>query len=161
MRTRIRLAITVAALTAGTALFIATPGAIATQAQPVLAGAQNTEDFETLIVNTNQVYLNDCLALNPAHHGGLVACGAYGVMGLGSSAGVYGKGASIGLYGSGNTGVQGSGTITGVFGEASDSAGKGVYGYANSAGTGVYGRSSTGDGVLGQTSDRPESASTA
>ena len=88
MRTRIRVVITVAALASGTTLFIATPGAIATQAQPVLAGAQNTEDFETLIVNTNKVSLNACLALNPAHHGGLVACGEYGLMGLGGSAGV-------------------------------------------------------------------------
>ena len=52
MRTRIRVAITASALAAGAALFIATPGAIATQSQPVLAGAQNTEDFETIIANT-------------------------------------------------------------------------------------------------------------
>src|SRR5262249_61667935 len=96
MQSRISLAITAAALAAVAGLLIATPGAVAVQSQPVLAGAQNTEDFETLIVNTGEVSLNDCLAVNSAHDAGLVACGRYGLAGLGTSSG-------IGVYGTSAT----------------------------------------------------------
>jgi hypothetical protein len=178
MGRRIRVAITVVAVAAGTALFIGTPGAVAIQSQPVLAGAQNTANFETLIVNENRVSLPTCLALNPYLDSGLVACGYYGVQGLGSGAngaGVFGK--NTGLTGIGVHGVTG-GTGSGVFGEATANGvgvvakstngtgvvatalngsgvratggSYGVYG-TTTTGTGVYGTTSTGTGVYGST----------
>jgi hypothetical protein len=142
MRSRVRLAITTAAVAVVAVLFIATPGAVATQSQPVLAGAQNTENFETLIVNTTKVSLNDCLAVNANADSGLVACGSNGVQGLGSGSLGYG------VYGRGFYGVRGSGAEAGVEGFGP----QGVVGTAvgNAGGTGVVGYSSTGDGVLGQ-----------
>jgi hypothetical protein len=139
MQSRIRLAVTAVASAAAAVLFIATPGAVAIQSQPVLAGAQNTENFETLIVNTGMVSLNDCLAVNPAHDAGLVACGRYGLAGLGTSSG-------IGVYGTSATG-------NGVFGRNSGSFGIGVHGQSVGAGSGVYGEAlANGVGVWGSSS---------
>jgi hypothetical protein len=151
MHTRIRLAITVAALAAGTALF-GTPGAIATQGQPVLAGVENTATSPTLIANTNEVSLNDCEVVNNFVDSGLVACGFHGVSGLGGPTGVFGSGSSAGVFGSGpSRGVLGTSSSTGVFGEASGS-GRGVLG-TSSIGYGVFGTNtgSTGIGVYGKT----------
>src|SRR5918995_201128 len=51
MRTRIKTAVSVAvvALAAATALFNGSPGATATQGQPVIAGVENTETFGTTL----------------------------------------------------------------------------------------------------------------
>jgi hypothetical protein len=146
MHARIRSAISTAAVAAA-ALFIATPGAVATQSQPVLAGAQNTENFETLIVNTGKVSLNDCLAVNPAHDAGLVACGRYGLAGLGTSSG-------IGVYGTSGTGDGVFGRNSGLFGIGvhgqSAGAGSAVAGEATANGVGVWGTSASAIGVKGQ-----------
>src|SRR4051812_29581170 len=137
MNIRIRVPITVLAVAAGTALFIGTPGAMATQSQPVLAGAQNTADFETVIVNTNQVSLQTCFA-NSALELGLMACGYSGIKGLGSGA----NGAGVFGINTGSTGI-------GVHG-ATGGTGSGVFGEAINNGVGVYGKSTNGTGVIAQ-----------
>ena len=139
MRSRIRFAITVAALAAASALFIATPGAIATQGQPILAGSQNTETAQTVLANTKWVSLNDCAAVNSTSASGLVACGIRGVDGFGTGAGVRGEG---------NTGVVGSGSDAGVRGSSPI---HGVEGNGFTSGKGVFGQSSIGTGVFGET----------
>jgi hypothetical protein len=175
MRTRIRVAITASALAAGAALFIATPGAIATQGDPVLAGAQNTETFETLISNTSKVSLSDCLAVNhPAHDSGLVACGSTGLWGLGGGptgtgvlgqamhTGVLGIGSGFGVVGHGGVGVLGNSddgpgvwgsTVTGegVLGWDTGATGIGVHGLADGVGSAVFGEATaSGLGVYGK-----------
>ena len=171
MPTRIIMAITATALAAASALFIATPGAIATQGQPVLAGSQNTETYETLIVNPAWgVSLADCLASDgPTYPYGLVACGLDGIVGRGWSAGVTGEGtrsaSGIGVFGRGSEfGVKGYPSRTGgtgVFGGTTGSTGIGVwgqtagtgsavYGQATANGLGVNGVSAGGTGVQGQ-----------
>ena len=83
MPSRTRFAISTAVLAAAaTALFIGTPGAGATQGQPVLAGAQNTETSELLITNTTRVSLNDCLNVDPSFSITLLACGFDGIEGF-------------------------------------------------------------------------------
>jgi hypothetical protein len=136
--TRTRLAITATALAAVSALFIATPSAIATQGQPVLAGAQNTETSETVLTNTKWVSLNDCVAVNSTFASGLVACGIRGVEGLGTG---------IGVKGIGPTGVFGSGSDAGVVGSSPIN---GVEGNGFTSGRGVFGQSETGTGVFGE-----------
>jgi len=139
-----------------TALFVGTPGAGATQAQPVLAGAQNDETSETLISNTDYVSLQACLNVSHDVESGLVACGLHGLQGLGTAGyGVYGKGAE-GVSGDGSrVGVSGSGPVAGVSGSVNGSAGdgNGVQGFSY-VGNGVLGKASgpTGNGVHGQTS---------
>ncbi len=86
----------------------------------------------------------------------------YGVYGYASSSsktsyGVYGSADDIGVYGTGTTGVQGSGSTSGVFGQDSDNSGYGylgsgdygVKGYGNTAG--LYGKDidNTGYGYVG------------
>jgi hypothetical protein len=137
MRTRIRVAITVVAVAAGTALFIGTPGAVAIQSQPVLAGAQNTADFETLIVNTSQVSLNTCFA-NSILDIGLMACGYDGVRGLGSGA----NGAGVFGMNLGSTGI-------GVHGKTGGT-GSAVFGEATANGVGVVAKSTNGTGAIAQ-----------
>jgi hypothetical protein len=139
MTTRIRLAIIATALGAASALFIATPGAIATQGQPVLAGVQNTETSQTVLANTKWVSLNDCAAVNSTFASGFVACGIRGVEGLGTG---------VGVRGEGDTGVVGSGSDRGVLGSSPI---HGVEGNGFTSGKGVFGQSSTGTGVFGET----------
>jgi hypothetical protein len=170
MRTRIRVAITVAALVAATALFIATPGAIGNNGDPVLAGQNNAATNVTTLTNTNSVSVADCRVLAGANDG-LVGCGhagvlgrgtSYGVFALGDLFGVYGKGGPYGVYGQGTSrGIWGSTTTgSGVYGENSGSTGIGVegrtagtgsavYGHATANGAGVYGESETGTGTYG------------
>jgi hypothetical protein len=168
MRTRTKTAITVAALAVASALFIGTPGAVATQGQAILAGQGNTETSETVIAQTGWVSLNDCLNVNSAHDSGLVACGAHGLIGFSpAGSGVRGEGGLLGVSGhGGETGVAGTGTSLGVWAWATsnsasatgvygftDGTGKGIHGSSGPGGTGVFGTNggSTGIGVHGLT----------
>jgi hypothetical protein len=87
MRTRIRSTIWVVALAAATALFIGTPGAVASQDSPVLAGNLNTANIGTTVVDTSEISVNSCFT-----YGGLNGCGETGVVGRGTSRGVTGFG---------------------------------------------------------------------
>ncbi len=141
MHTRFRFAITIVALAVAAALVVGTPGAGATQGQPVLAGAQNTETAQTLLVNTKWVTLNDCAAADSTFANGLVACGYRGISG---------RGIGIGVRGEGRTGVHGDGSDTGVSGTSQIT---GVEGRSVTTGTGVHGQSGTGTGVFGENTD--------
>jgi hypothetical protein len=130
-----------------------TPGAVATQGQPVIAGGDNSETRHTQLHHTGG-YPGIC-----AWGGGgtgLVVCGNYGIAGLGTGApGVYGAGNREGVRGaSSGTGVVGTGDQTGVAGRAS---GVGVDGVGA---TGVHGSGDNGlhgngryNGVLAQGSE--------
>jgi hypothetical protein len=165
MRTRTKTAITVAALVAGTALFIGTPGAIATQGQALLAGQDNTALHRTMVVNTPYMSLQDCDANDQF---GLVGCGNYGVAGEGIYGGVSGHSDQhLGVLGTGSIGVLGDGFERGVLGEASDggtgvfghnrgTTGNGVWGQTGGVGSGVYGQATTnGVGVFGDSQSGP------
>jgi hypothetical protein len=144
MQSRIRLGITVAVVAATAALFIATPGAVAVDFQPVLAGANNTATFGTLIVNSNSISLSHGDPLQFCRQGldqypedlhGFSACGdKVGVEGFAPGVFLFEDG--IGVRGNGYTGVNGDGTHIGVFGSGPEQ--------------GVWGASVTGDAVLGQ-----------
>jgi hypothetical protein len=89
--------------------------------------------------------------------------GSYGLYATGGSIGVYGSGSSYGLYGvsSDFAGVYGDGGAgsgdyggyftgySGVFGNAENAAGYGIYGNNSGTGYGVYGISGAGNGVYG------------
>jgi hypothetical protein len=128
------------ALVALAIAFIAGTGAAAdaTQGQAVIAGQNNSETSETIIVN----------------------------QGAGTGMSVYGSGDANGVYGSGYFGIHGFGTQAGVVGEAasggngvfgatSSNTASGVYGQNNGTGYGVAGRAnlSGGTGVLAESTD--------
>jgi hypothetical protein len=163
MRIRVRTAVLVVALGAATALFIATPGAIATQDQAVVAGQVNTATSATVVHNTSSFNGQPvpCTVLNT--YTGLRACGGdTGVEAHGGLVAVLGNGSGTGVHGLGKTyGVEGStSTGSGVFGQNSGSTGigvegetggtgSGVYGHATKNGVGVYGESEAGTGTYG------------
>jgi hypothetical protein len=126
-------------LVAAAALVIGAPGAEATQGQAVLAGAQNTAAYETMMVNTTQVSQQDCANANSFLDAGVMACGYWGVDALGVSLGVHGESA-------GGVGVSGDGKYVGVEGVATDGTGVGVTGIS-SAGTGMTAQSGASNGV--------------
>ena len=155
MRSRISAASLVAvAVLAAAALFHGSPGADATQGQPVVAGVLNTETSATTFHNTD--WAAECV---PATSVGVFACGNTGVAGRGAAVGVDGRGA-WGVYGetegSGNVvGVQGftaSAQGTAVRGENSAANGTGIRGNGGTGGTGVHGAhfGDAGIGVQGQ-----------
>jgi hypothetical protein len=143
MRIRIRVAITASALVVVAALFIATPGAIATQNEAVYAGLTNTATQPTTLVNTAEMSQANCNVV-----AGLNGCGFLGVAGRGSTTGVVGYGGPNGVHGYGNThGVGGFTTTgTGVYGENTGSIGIGVWGKTGGTGSAVYGQA-TANGV--------------
>jgi len=78
-----------------------------------------------------------------------------GLYGSGGVDGVYGTGSTDGVYGLGTQhGVEGYATgtapsVSGVFGEANNATGDGVYGQNDGTGFGVVGRGDNGTGVRG------------
>jgi hypothetical protein len=157
MNARIRGSATVAllVLTVSLITFGGTPGALATQGQAIIAGAGNTETSTTIVSNSN-VSVSGCVGHVSQ---GLEACGATGLLGIGSyrggdSFGVYGEGGTKGVYGIGTAhGVEGyaagsASSVSGVFGQVSGS-GSGVYGENDGSGAGVQGLSYASSGVKG------------
>jgi hypothetical protein len=116
------------ALIASLMAFAGTPGAVATQGDPVVAGSQNSATSTTLVYDET-VSGTGCILVP---HSGLTGCGSNGVEGYGAASGVYGAG------------VNGNG----VFGESAANAASGVYGQNDSTGYGVAGRAVNGTGVL-------------
>ena len=134
MRTRIGWASAIAVLGLAFALVLSgVSGAGATQGQPVIAGAVNTETSETVLHNTAEAAT---CGGGPFGASGLAACGFQGV---------YGEGV-IGLYGS----SKGSGAVQGVFGFTDQADGWGVRGRNAGGGVGILGFSNGGAGVRGE-----------
>jgi hypothetical protein len=152
------------ALAAATALFNGSPGATATQGQPVIAGQTNTATNETVVQNTN-VSVPGCST--PFQNGGLLGCGHTGVRGFGGATGVLGDGGNtgvlglgatdrasgIGVFGQGFTGLLGTGILNGVEGQTNSAIASGVYGENDGTGFGVAGRANSGTGVLADSTD--------
>jgi hypothetical protein len=143
MRTRIRMAITAAALACASALFIATPGAIGVNGDFVRAGDNTTATFPTTLIRTDYFSQSDC-NVNTIYFG-LVACSRNAVWGKGTLLGVQGSAGEngTGVYGAHN-GLHG----IGVKGQT-NGTGSGVYGLATGQGVGVYGESPNNTGVIG------------
>jgi hypothetical protein len=151
MRTRITSALSVAvvALVVAAAMIHASPGADATQGQPVYAGLPNTATDDTIINNS----LGSCPT--GAGTGGVIACGHWGLEGVGGATGVHGQGGNTGVSGSGGAfGLYGVSPQTGVWGESETTGVKGdgdhtgVYGVSHGVGNGVHGEGGT-NGVYG------------
>jgi hypothetical protein len=160
MRKRIRAsaAAAVVALTISLIAFGGTPGAVATQGQPVVAGATNTETNSTGF--SEDSYSGSCPAF---FNVGIVACGQdgaefdaniLGVHATGDTA-IEGDGGTTGVIGQGPTGVEGdaTGSKNGVYGHANNSGGSGVYGQNDGTGYGVAGRANNGTGVFGDSAN--------
>lgn len=158
MRARIQAsaASAVLVLTISMIAFGGTPGAIATQGQPVIAGDTNTETQSTVF--SEDSYSMTC---NGRPNVAIVACGGDGADFAADTTGVSAFGNYFGVDGvSDRTGISGRGNITGVSG----SGATGVFGYtfqgengvkgeasANSSGSGVFGlNDGAGNGVTGQ-----------
>ena len=140
MRSRISAASVVAvAVLAVAALFHGPQGAIATQGQAVVAGQDNTETVETRIYNTN-VYTPQTCGSAAGVWGALLACGHFGVTGVGAVYGLTGRsspGGQAGVSGQGPTGVRGI-TLSASSGIAVEGKG-GAIGVSGTGGDGVYG----------------------
>jgi hypothetical protein len=137
VRTMLAGAAAVFALSISLVVFQGTPGAVATQGQPVLAGGVNTATAQTVVQNTNTSVFCDQNTV-----GGLLACGNVGVTGSGTLNGVIGlTDTGTGVFGV-NTGLTG----IGVEGET-DGTGSGVYGDAPTQGVGVFGDTQDGIGM--------------
>jgi hypothetical protein len=115
-----------------------------TQGQPFLLGCNNNTatDFTQLSSSAiTGLFVQD------------VATDAIAVQANGNYAGLYGTAqAGYGVYGSGPTGVYGvtvAATHNGVFGQATNSDGSGVYGQNDGTGNGVAGRATNANGGTG------------
>jgi hypothetical protein len=141
MKARITLGIAGAliALTVSFMAFAGTPGAIATQGQPVIAGQNNDETTATRIWNF--AVSGHCLA--ETSDGGLVVCGEEN-----SGFGIASQGDDYGVKGEADEGG------TGVFGENNGNTGIGVWGKTGGTGSAVYGQATaSGAGVFGDTTN--------
>jgi hypothetical protein len=139
MKARIILGVASAliALTVSFMAFAGTPGAVATQDQPVIAGQDNTETNSTSLCRLSS---------------GI--CGFVNAALLAQFDGTNGKGLEARANGSGGTGVLSTGGSggTGVLGSHLGSSGIGVHGRTGGVGSGVYGEATAnGVGVFGDT----------
>src|SRR5262249_10513710 len=80
-------AMVTAALMVSLGAFVGTPGAVATQGQPIDAGTVNTETKAT-VVNDTSVVVSNCIQYNDT---GLVGCGGTGLDAEGTAFGVRAK----------------------------------------------------------------------
>jgi hypothetical protein len=134
----------VAALGTSTLLSVATPGAVAANGDPILAGRPIGETGRTLLADINKYGAGAC---DPGSADfAIVVCSTSGLLGKGTSIGVEG------LAGAGGTGVYGHNTGStgiGVWGQTGGT-GSAVYGQATANGLGVFGVSAGGTGAQGQ-----------
>jgi hypothetical protein len=143
MKLRITCGVTgvLVALVVALAAFAWTPGADATQGQPVIAGATNLEDSGTVFC------LDDTAP---------PVCGSHAETALVGQV-PFSPPLSRGVYGIGYTGVEGLAQTdggTGVLGRALTPTGVGVQGTQGGVGTGVYGlATNNGAGVFGDTTN--------
>jgi hypothetical protein len=126
------------------------------QGQALLLGCNNnTANEETVYFNEN----GDALFVGASGSSstGVVAQGQdYGMRGSGGTYGVYGfSGIGTGVFGL----TTGAGTANGVWGQATDYGGSGVYGLNDGTGYGVAGRATNVNGGTGVLGDAPNSAS--
>ncbi len=140
-----------AALAISVVAFAGTPGAVATQGQPVIAGAVNEETLSTSFC----LLPSPCLGSNnrEAVRGETDVFNGIGVSALSTQwTGVDSYGLKFGVRGAsgdGGTGVYGHNIGTtgiGVWGQT-DGVGSAVYGQARTNGVGINGDSDTGIGV--------------
>ncbi len=124
-----------AAMTVSIVAVAATPGAVATQGQPVIAGQVNDETTETVIRNPSFGSSSGC---DGGGSRGIVGCGGTGVVGIGGVWGVSGEGETYGVIGHGASGA------TGVFGYHAGTTGIGVWGRTGGVGSAVYGQATAG-----------------
>jgi hypothetical protein len=163
-------------LTVSMIAFGGTPGAVATQDSPVIAGQYNNAAVPTIINDTSGLSKANCSNFGGDFGSiGLTGCAGTGIKGIGSDYGVQGTTTSTsnrcGVFGRGGyhddgtghgtgvIGVCGSGDGTGVFGYGVNKNGvfgisvsntsSGVYGQNDGTGYGVAGRATNGTGVLG------------
>lgn len=122
--------------------FVAGTGSLATatQGQPVISGAENSQTNGTTICQLSQ---GTCGFVNSALYAQTDAAGAKGVVGR-ADIGVLGDGSGAGVGVRGEAGAGG----TGVFGTHSGTTGIGVNGVTAGIGSGVYGQA-TGTGGVG------------
>jgi hypothetical protein len=136
MRIQIRSAFGAAALGASAVLFFATPGAVAANGDPVLAGQGTGETVRTLVADINKYGAGSCDT--DSFDFAFVACSTGGLLGKGTSTGVKGLvgggGTAVGVEGSAGSGA------TGVYGHNGGSTGIGVWGQTAGTGSAVYGQ---------------------
>ncbi len=148
---------TLATLAVSVVALVGTPGAVATQGQPVIAGVVNEETSSTSFCRSHSTfpcasYASGAVTAETNEPNG-DAVGAYSASGTG----VWGSGLRAGVEGvasAGGTGVYGhhAGTTgIGVWGETAG-VGSAVYGLATANGVGLNGDSGTGIGVRAKSS---------
>ncbi len=139
---------------AGVVVALTVTPAAADQGQPILAGQINTETAITVVTNTASGF-GTC----PQDAGsGMVACGVFGMEGLGVTGGVFGEGPTGVLgrsFDQAGTGMRGESTAPTGIGVEGDSSGtgSGVYGLAKSNGVGVFGDTTSGTGVIARSTN--------
>jgi hypothetical protein len=147
MKTRIRgTGIALAVLSLAMFVFGGTPGAVATQGQAVIAGQLNTSTDTTEL--WNQTGTDQC---GSGGFPGLVLCGSDGLQARSSNVPQFAVIASDGdgVWAAGSiNGLDGKGGTNGVYGQANNSTGSGVYGQNDGSGYGVAGRANNGTGVF-------------
>jgi hypothetical protein len=137
-----------------------TPGAVATQGSPVVAGSWNAASTTTTVSEVFSAPGTCPSAETGSTIEGLVGCGHNGLEGFGTNYGVWGSttGSSspaiLGTNTGGGDGIQGATGGAGasaVYGHNTSGGpvAKGVFGSATGGGTGVRGESASGHGVEG------------